>query len=141
MGTRADYYVGRGQDAKWLCSTAWDGYDIDDSVLGAASEKDFLAALSAFTERRNDVTTPEQGWPWPWDTSHTTDYAYAFDADQVWVSCFGEEWRPAATYDDLTDDERDQLCEMPADAFPDMSDIANVTYGPRSGVILLWVAR
>jgi len=26
MGTRADFYVGRGEQAEWLGSIAWDGY-------------------------------------------------------------------------------------------------------------------
>jgi hypothetical protein len=26
MGTRADFYVGRGKDAEWLGSVAFDGY-------------------------------------------------------------------------------------------------------------------
>lgn len=138
MGTRADYYVGRGQDAKWLCSTAWDGYPdgIDDAVLKATTEDEFIKALSAFAEPRDDVTKPDQGWPWPWETSHTTDYAYAFDGGQVWVSCSGDEWHPVQGYGELSDDDLEALGEMPADAFPDMSDIKNVTFGARSGILL-----
>jgi hypothetical protein len=26
MGTRADFYIGRGTEAEWLGSVAWDGY-------------------------------------------------------------------------------------------------------------------
>ena len=26
MGTRADLYIGRGTDAEWIGSVAWDGY-------------------------------------------------------------------------------------------------------------------
>ena len=35
MGTRADFYVGRGESAEWLGSVAWDGNPrgIDDPVL------------------------------------------------------------------------------------------------------------
>lgn len=152
MGTRADYYVGRGDDAKWLCSTAWDGYPdgIDDAVLDAATEPGFISALSAFVEKRDDVTKPEQGWPWPWDNSQTTDYAYAFDGGQVWISCFGSswvalnEWRRRAEVSDAWDYDAqpDGPPEIFDDAkvdFPDMSDIKNVTHGARSGLILLGI--
>jgi hypothetical protein len=40
----------------------------------------------------NDATRPEDGWPWPWEDSRTTDYAYAFDNGKVWASCFGYAW-------------------------------------------------
>jgi hypothetical protein len=33
MGTRADFYVGRGPDAEWLGSVAMDGYP--SGVFGA----------------------------------------------------------------------------------------------------------
>ena len=26
MGTRADFYIGKGTDAEWLGSIAWNGY-------------------------------------------------------------------------------------------------------------------
>jgi hypothetical protein len=92
MGTRADFYLGKGKDAQWLGSIAWDGYPvgIDDAVLDAKTEQDYLAALSAFLAKQEDTTLPEQGWPWPWDNSCTTDYAYAFDDGKVEAACFGE---------------------------------------------------
>jgi hypothetical protein len=129
MGTRADFYVGRGVDAIWLGSIAWDGYPdgITDDVLKASTSVEYLARLSTFWRGRDDVTLPEMGWPWPWETSHTTDYAYAFDDGKVWVSNFGEPWA-----DPLTEG---QDVETPV--FPDMSDQKNVTYGKRSGVLVI----
>ncbi len=81
MGTRADFYIGRGANAEWLGSIAWDGYPsgIPASLLNAPSEEAFRRELALFAEKREDWTAPEQGWPWPWDNSQTTDYAYAFD--------------------------------------------------------------
>lgn len=113
MGTRADFYVGRGPQAVWLGSTAWDGYPdgitpkgekkviegigtIDTqgvwpggrSVLHAETEAEFRELLEVYFAGRNDVTRPDRGWPWPWRDSHLTDYAYAFDDGQVWHTTF-----------------------------------------------------
>lgn len=44
MGTRADFYVGRGESAEWLGSIAWDGYpsgiDYQDVLRPADEELD-----------------------------------------------------------------------------------------------------
>jgi hypothetical protein len=94
MGTRADFYIGRGESAEWLGSIAWDGHpdSIDAPVRKATTEKAFRGALVEFFKGRDDVTLPEHGWPWPWDDSTTTDYAYAFDGKHVWGCCFGSRW-------------------------------------------------
>lgn len=94
MGTRADFYIGRGVDAEWLGSIAWDGYPsgIDKTLLRAKSDEGYRAALGEFFDGREDVTLPAAGWPWPWDDSSTTDYAYAFDGGKVWASSFGHKW-------------------------------------------------
>lgn len=108
MGTRADFYIGRGKKAKWIGSIAWDGYpaglmpgsttvtdkkDIPKTpVLAAKTGKDFRKAVTELLKSREDGTFPEQGWPWPWENSDTTDYAYAFDDGQVWGTCFGHGW-------------------------------------------------
>src|SRR5688500_6281329 len=92
MGTRADSYVGRGKDAKWVGSIPFDGYPdgIDKKVLKAKTEAKFLEAINGFFGDR--ATLPSMGWPWPWDDSGTTDYAYAFDSGKVWASRFGHAW-------------------------------------------------
>lgn len=135
MGTRADFYVGRGKDAEWIGSIAWDGYQsgIDADVLQATSEADYRTAVTGFFYGREDVTRPEQGWPWPWDNSHTSDCAYAFDGDKVWHA-LGSRWHAADVpeTDEMWEDETAPPCE-----FPDMSGRKNVTMGPRSGVIVV----
>ncbi len=130
MGTRADFYVGSGKDAEWLGSIAWDGYEWIDPLtdeqeeedykgplgtsLVAATEKGFRADVAAIFEGRDDVTLPEQGWPWPWDTSATTDITYYFKDGKV----FGE-W-------------------FSKNPWPDMSQRKNVALGSsRSGVIVV----
>lgn len=143
MGTRADYYVGRGEQAEWLGSTAWDGYPsgIESVVLSATSETAFREAVSAMLAGRDDATLPEEGWPWPWEDSHTTDYAYAFDGGLVWVTGFGASWVQAATA--LERDGDDEGAEEDGDArgdevvFPNMKNRQNVQWGRKSGLIII----
>jgi hypothetical protein len=98
LGTRADFYIGKGKEAEWLGSIAWDGYPdgIDDDVLSATSEESYREAVTKFLTSRDDRTLPEQGWPWPWTNSRTTDYSYWFFDNKVSTSCFGH-----ALYDPL----------------------------------------
>jgi len=136
MGTRADFYVGRGEKAEWIGSIAWDGYpegfkDKGMSVLNATSEANFRKAVKAFISGRRDGTTPDMGWPWPWDSSHTTDYSYAFDEGRTWGTNWGYGWWPA---NEKQPEEREENVKV---SFPNMKDRANVTFGERSGVIIL----
>jgi hypothetical protein len=155
MGTRADFYVGRGKKAEWIGSTAWDGYpkgisltlaekkiecgisfpqhaDFPESkhLFDAATEQEFRERVSQYFTNREDVTLPEHGWPWPWETSHTTDYAYAFDDGKVWACPFGSGWFVAS------EGRPEEDLKSGAD-FPDMSDKKEVTFGKRSGLIVL----
>ena len=96
MGTRADFYVGRGPNAEWLGSIGWDGfpYSIDEGVMRSSSEDEYRKRLLAWLKARDDSTFPEQGWPWPWEDSRSTDYAYAFDDGRVWIAGYacGDQW-------------------------------------------------
>jgi hypothetical protein len=116
MGTRADFYVGRGKDAEWVGSIRWSGYPhgYPKPLLLCYSEEQFRREVR---EVHRDFISPEQGWPWSWDTSHNTNYTYAFDDGRVWVSLLGCTWEPA---DSLLYGEYSSLEEMPADAFPNM---------------------
>src|SRR6478736_9246390 len=86
MGTRADFYVGKGLTAEWIGSIAWDGYrdGIDSKLLKSQTEKQFRNRVKKFLVNRNDATYPEQGWPWPWDNSSITDCSYWFFDGVVW---------------------------------------------------------
>lgn len=88
MGTRADFYVGRGQDAEYLGSVSWDGYPdgFDTPFYHAVSETQYRAAVVSISEERDDWTDASEGWPWPWNTSRTSDYAYAFDEGKVYAA-------------------------------------------------------
>lgn len=135
MGTRADFYIGRGESAEWLGSIAWDGDPdgIDDEVLKAKTVDEYARALREFFTDRDDVSGPDHGWPWPWNDSRTTDFAYALDEGAVWASSFGYPWQRASEYDYDRDSEDS---DRPA-VFPDMSAFKNTTYGQRSGVMLI----
>ena len=134
MGTRADFYMGRGRDAEWLGSIAWDGYPggIGHGLLAVTTEAEWRAGLAAFLTSREDATKPEHGWPWPWEDSRTTDLAYAFDGGKVWASCFGHSWFRATAWESGADDRRGKVA-----VFPDMKARQNTAWGKRSGVIII----
>lgn len=94
MGTRADYYIKRKNGKlEWMGSTGWDGYPDNSEyskLLQCVSLAQFQQELSELS-KRDDFTSPSDGWPWPWDTSKTTDYSYIFDCNtrQVYISNYG----------------------------------------------------
>jgi len=141
MGTRADFYVGRGKDSEWLGSIAWDGYpdDSDVSVLFiAASEQGWRDAVASFIEGREDGTRPDQGWPWPWEDSRTTDYSYAFDEGGVWFSSFGHRWWNSSQVKEAMEDESD-CGDADKVEFPDMSERTVLAMGTKRDSIMLIV--
>lgn len=142
MGTRVDFYVGRGEQAEWLGSYPFDGYPsgvFEDAPemfdAPPPTEAEWREWVSRFLgERAHEATLPDQGWPWPWDDSRRTDYAYAWDDGSIYGSTFGESWFRVDPAAELWGEPEDS----PKDAvFPDMSARRAVTYGPRSGLIIL----
>jgi hypothetical protein len=133
MGTRADFYVGKGKDAEWLGSIAWDGYPcgIDGAVLEAVDEASFRAAVAHFFASRTDVTLPERGWPWPWSDSRTTDYSYWHFDGKTWGSGFGGDLFPC----DQAEPEEDT--GIACHEMPDMTARRNIASGDRSGLIVV----
>jgi hypothetical protein len=131
MGTRADFYIGRGLESEWLGSIAWDGYPdgISNEILVSSTEEGYRDRVVSFLNARDDASLPKDGWPWPWEDSHTTDYAYAFD-EKVWATR-GRGWWPAIEQEP-EDDPSDVRC-----IFPNMKAKQNVTLGKQSGVIVL----
>ena len=95
MGTRADFWIGIGSTAEWIGSISFDGNPdgVPSPLFDAKTEAQFrrLAArvLDGCEKERAPFTRPTEGWPWPWEDSRTTDYAYAwvpFDAEAVSVA-------------------------------------------------------
>lgn len=128
MGTRADFYDGLDGPEDWLGSVAWDGYPggVPDEVRLAEDRETFREAVAEFLADRDDGTTPERGWPWPWEDSRTTDYAYAWQDGEVRTYSFG---RPV-------DADGEEGRTVPAGHFPDMSGVQDVTFGARSGLMV-----
>jgi hypothetical protein len=142
MGTRADFYVGRGADAEWIGSVTWDGYPVgvaDDvpDLFAAADEAAWRQAVAALLAARAPSSTlPSEPWPWPWEDSGTTDYAYALDGSVVYGTSFGHGWWPvdpdAESYGEPDDGDESKV------AFPDMKlrqgDLSHVM--AKSGLIV-----
>lgn len=142
MGTRVDFYVGCGESAEWLGSYPFDGYPsgvfaaVDDELLSRlASEEDWRTWVAAFLTGPN-ATLPEQGWPWPWNDSATTDYAYAWDDGAIYGSCFGHDWFRVDPGDESWGEPELEGSAKTA-VFPDMSARKAVTFGPRSSLIIV----
>lgn len=82
-----------------------------------------------------------RGWPWPWDDSGTTDYAYTWDEGVVWWCNFGyAPWRALAAYERYEYHEEDR--NAGSLFFPDMSGRKNVRFDAQgSGIMLIEVRR
>lgn len=135
MGTRADFYVVKNGEYEWLGSIAWDGYPdaMPPIIRGAGTESIFREEVQRLLKRRDDATTPDMGWPWPWDTSETTDYTYAWLEDEVRASCFGHQWFNPATPEPEEDEEGVKM-----GVFPVMdTQRAVLAGGKRSGCMLV----
>lgn len=130
MGTRADFYVGKGKSA----------------VLNAHSEAEFRAAVNIFFSSRDDVTCPEQGWPWPWATSATSDCSYWFFDGRAWDAS-SEHYDSGDVYLPCDETEPDWDADEDARAawyagrekidFPEMDDSNFARSGSRSGLIVI----
>ncbi len=132
MGTRADFYVGSGLDAEWVGSIAWDGHpeSIDKDILCANTIDQYRAAIHKFLANRDDATTPNQGWPWPWDDSTITDYAYCFVENQVRAWVFG-----CGPFDPVVGEDV-QISDQKG-LFPNMAERKNIALGLRSGLTIV----
>gem|GEM_PF-1780264 len=136
MGTRADFYIGRGEHAEWLGSIAWSSSPRDlatrqPGLLRASSVDDYRQQVAELLAGREDATTPDMGWPWPWPDSSATEYAYAFDYERVYAAASGGTWFMPTTDEPVPGNDT-----RIHSAFPDMSHRAQVTFGVRSGLLV-----
>jgi len=124
MGTRADFYVGVGPNARWIGSVGWDGYEFaengDHPIMLARTEKEFVLAVDTMLRGRQDATFQSDGWPWPWETSALTDYTYWWDRRTKCVR-----W---ARFDKVRQ-------------WPNMREVQNVTFGERSGLMVVSIDK
>lgn len=112
----------------------------------------------------DDVTLPNEGWPWPWESSRTTDYSYIFDKEtsQVVISGYGgqtftpedslrydkykarirkhNDAHPDSMKDELESDDwlaKYSKCKVEI-VFPDMTIVpGNIFRSSKSGVMVL----
>lgn len=135
MSTRADFYIGMGKDATWLGSVGMDGdpKSIAEELsftaqTTIADEDDWVESVAVVFRDHIEHTLPERGWPWPWDDSQTTDYAYTLFYGQVWVSNYGCRWMHLEDYLSKSPTIVQMLDNLPdaTEVFPDMSKIKNV---------------
>lgn len=159
MGSRADFYVGRGEDAEWLGSIAWDGYPEgvakDFKIMKSKSEKQYRKRIAKLLAADDSAIYPGDGWPWPWEDSHTTDFSYAWDGDRVYATCFGHGWldrkeiktrrKAYRKYEEQLEKDPDYDAPPPPEiwdedletcVFPNMKNVQNVTLGKRSGLMV-----
>lgn len=139
MGTRADFYIGidpRGMD--WLGSIAWDGYPVESNGNGM-DFSDPARYVTTIQERAQEKgwTAPEDGWPWPWEDSVGTDYAYTLYGGEVWFTRFGGDWFRFADREALEHGYDYHAYQHIPARFPDMRDRQRVTWGPRSGLLVI----
>jgi hypothetical protein len=172
MGTRSDYYVGVDPEKmEWLGSNAWDGYVdgvIDEENVGkegritpafVVDEHTWRQEVDHYLSYSTGCTWPEEGWPWPWEDSNTTDYAYTYHEGQILVASFGGKWFTLKQYAQLYDieeeveameletfDEREAERKRrsglvapaaPDAVFPNMKDRQNVRMDKGSGLMLI----
>lgn len=135
MGTRADFYIGRDPATmEWLGSIGWDGYPdgTPEPVLNCKTEQAFKEAVEFIRiSEGSDFTTPAQGWPWPWNDSGTSDYAYAFENGEVYYTV-GDNWWKHSDGPEPDDEPND-----PCAKFPDMTARKNVRLDGGSGMIII----
>ena len=145
MGTRVDFYIGKGADAEWIGSVGNDGYrpikgqapGVGYALINAKSERAFRSAVTRLFNKFSDHVPAKMGWPWPWDDSGTTDCSYWFFDGKVWdVHCKFEPCGPVWVPCDEPEPEGDVGTKYEKVVYPNMSAIRNVRGGWRP--ILSW---
>jgi hypothetical protein len=108
MCFRADFYLGRGKRALWLGSLREHGAPVHlrYALKRCNDQRAFYAAALELVTSIPDGVPREQGWPWSYPDSSQTDYTYAFDDGQLFVSCYGSPFVPvsALNLNSLLDD-------------------------------------
>lgn len=138
MGVRADfYYKDENNKLVWLGSIAWDGdpKSIPSPIAESETIVVYREAVDTYLDMRPDSTRPAQGWPWPWDNSSGTDYAYIFQNRAVYCCKYGKNLLPLIERLEM-DEEPDSFGVRPT--FPDMSERKNVAFDPFRGGISIF---
>jgi len=98
MGSKADFYIGAGNEAiRWLGSKCHDAYPdgIPPDILLQINVIMYEEMLLEFlrSEPGDSIIAEEEDWPWLWSDSRMTDYSYIFllDIGKVAASHFGKD--------------------------------------------------
>lgn len=104
MGTRCDFYLGRGPAARYLGSIGHDAYvdAMAERFENVHSEAEFESRLQLVFSEYGEIPA-SKGWPWPWRDSATTDTVVAFDQGQCWTRHPDNVWALLSTFDEPTD--------------------------------------
>jgi len=111
-----DFYVRSPKSIEWLGSISSDGGVLETicpEITFVTSAHEFRSELKRIAER-DDFILPEEGWPWNWPTSASTDFCYVFTKDQVEVYKFGRKRS-------FTEDDTAVYSSRKDTWFPDMS--------------------
>jgi hypothetical protein len=89
--TRAVFFLGRGP-AIWLGSVGSHGRPemLIREIVCAGSKEAFERAVGAMVRTLPQGVCPETGWPWR--NGGKTEYTYAFDDGEIFVSVWGGPW-------------------------------------------------
>jgi hypothetical protein len=153
MGTRADFYVRKDEQMEWVGSITWDGYEIGN-VGGAKDEASFRRRLNKFFSYRDDVTLPDNGWPWPWNNSKLTDEIWVWNCednsiyrghdhegkyeDNTTAQYFSKGMGQFGYTEKGEEIENPDRSQLKGWILPDMKDIKNVKLGGKgSGLIVI----
>lgn len=147
MGTRCDFYtVNDTKKLVWVGSYGWDGNPGGvQEMMGihkSTSQGNYVKRIVDYLKANDGYIAGEDGWPWPWETSATTDYYYIFHEDKVYVGAWGGELVEINIYlkhEDSICEEEDGFEEYFSGVkfeLPDMSKIQKVDYGKGSGIMV-----
>jgi hypothetical protein len=112
----ADFYVRLSKSIEWLGSISSNGGVLETicpEITFVTSAHEFRSEIRRIA-KRDDFHSPEEGWPWKWKTSASTDFCYVFTKDQVEVYKFGRKRS-------FTEDDTAVYSSRKDTWFPDMS--------------------
>ncbi|MEO1208843.1 MAG: hypothetical protein AAFX78_04795 [Cyanobacteria bacterium J06638_20] len=98
-------------------------------LVGVETQGRYREVVEEILSSVSHSTTPDQGWPWPWDDSSVTDYAYCWDGSRVVI----------ASDDELEEDDEPEPFPRIPFMLPNQSHRRNVALDERSGLVIFGV--
>lgn len=135
MSTKADFYIRKNKEMKWLGSIHSEGHpnNIPSIIKNSRNIVDYIDNVQKFLKNKNDGVLGFEGafWPWPWKNSSKTEYSYTFDNGYFYISHQGGPW--CRTHE-IKGIEYPSIPKI--SFFPDMSKIKMPIIAKNSGLIL-----